>query len=627
MAPSKVLPQSFILTLALVYSINAHAQISFTANPNPVTLAAGTTVGKTTLAWSAPGHSSLRVVAGSTLFAAGLPSSGSADTGNWVSDGLIFSLVDSVNGATLSTITVHTTAANGSVSFTANPNPITLAAGTTVGKTTLTWSAPGHNLLEIFAGSTLFAAGLPSTGSADTGGWVRDGLTFSLVDLVSAQAIARVTVVGVTDTDVTLFHDSFGVQGDRLDSTHWTTEVGHSSFLGRTQLADWVTPGGVGKFVVGASGSELSLSTFNPTGFSFYATHGKTIASFQPTANTTLTYTARLQLKSLQPGIVWGVYFYGCPGPCATQHDEIDIELVTNLLQPGSSSLSVQVNNYSNEPLGAGNGALINLPAGFDALAVHDWTIRWSLQRVDYLLDGTLLASADTHVPQGPMQVNVIAWAPAADWGAAYSPLLQPVRGAEQNQTFTAVLSTVTVSSSSPAIAPFDDLTCASGTIRPTGLNAGYASFHRFEPDWKPSNTGDYRVYGNRVGGIGNTLEYLGCAGANYVWLAWQFGGFQVFAVRAPWAGQTDRGLSIGDDSTRFHALYPQARRPVEPFPNYYLWPPDFDVWDVGPLRVVLRSGRVSLMQVDWSFNNGAPDTNESTSTVIGPCCDALHWY
>jgi Glycosyl hydrolases family 16 len=112
----------------------------------------------------------------------------------------------------------------------------------------------------------------------------------------------------------------------------------------------------------------------------------------------------------------------------------------------------VQLNTYANEPQGAGNGRLINLPAGFDALAAHDWTIRWSLTRIDYLVDGALLASTDTHVPQGPMQINVIAWGPAADWSAAYSASLQPVRSADQNQTFTAILSSAAVTPSSPAI-------------------------------------------------------------------------------------------------------------------------------------------------------------------------------
>ena len=251
----------------------------------------------------------------------------------------------------------------------------------------------------------------------------------------------------------TLFLDTFSVMGNHLDFNRWTTEIGPTSYLGRTQLADWVTPGSVGTFVVGASGAQLSLSTFNPTGFSLYGTHGKTLASFQPTANTTLSYTARLQLTSLQPGLVYGAYLYGCPGPCETQHDEIDIELVTNLLQPGASPLQVQVNTYANEPLGAGNGALINLPAGFDPLAAHDWTIRWSLNRVDYLVDGTLLTSTNTHVPQGPLQANVIAWGPAVDWSAAYSDSLKPVSRADQNQTFTALLRSVSVTSSSSNLA------------------------------------------------------------------------------------------------------------------------------------------------------------------------------
>jgi hypothetical protein len=48
---------------------------------------------------------------------------------------------------------------------------------------------------------------------------------------------------------------------------------------------------------------------------------------------TTVEFTARLQLTSVQPGIVYGIYFYRCDTDCEQSHDEIDIELVTNLLQ------------------------------------------------------------------------------------------------------------------------------------------------------------------------------------------------------------------------------------------------------------------------------------------------------
>ena len=115
--------------------------VSFDVSPAPIPLAAGSTVGATTLNWSASGYSSLQIFANGTLFS-DVGASGSAATGNWVSDGMNFSLVDPATNAPLSTITVHTMASSNQVTFTANPNPIVLgAAGSVVGKTTLSWNA------------------------------------------------------------------------------------------------------------------------------------------------------------------------------------------------------------------------------------------------------------------------------------------------------------------------------------------------------------------------------------------------------------------------------------------------------------------------------------------------------
>ena len=258
------------------------------------------------------------------------------------------------------------------------------------------------------------------------------------------RALLLATAAMTAQAATILFQDNFGTIATHLDYAKWTTLTGPPSFLGRTQLADW-TPAGSGEFDVAADGAHLALDTFNPTGFSLYGTHGESLPAFQPTANSPIEFDTTLQLTSLQQGLVYGMYFYGCPGPCATQHDEIDIEIVTNTLQ-GRSPLEVQLNWYANEPLGAGNGGLVNLPNGFDPLAVHTWKILWSLNRIDFYVDGTLLGSTTTHVAQGPMQVNEIAWGPAPDWAAAYSASLEPVGSAQQNQTFTALLTDVTVS-------------------------------------------------------------------------------------------------------------------------------------------------------------------------------------
>jgi sugar lactone lactonase YvrE len=168
--------------------------LSFTANPAPIPLNAGSTVGQTTLSWNAPGYSSLQIFANGALFD-DVGTSGSVATGNWVGDGLNFSLIDSASGAPLSTVTVHTAAANGGpVTFTANPSTITLAAGTNVGKTTLNWNAPRNSGLQIWVDGALFDAGLPASGSVDTGNWVSDGTSFALVNPATAQTIATVTV-------------------------------------------------------------------------------------------------------------------------------------------------------------------------------------------------------------------------------------------------------------------------------------------------------------------------------------------------------------------------------------------------------------------------------------------------
>lgn len=186
-ATSKVLATSTVRTLVTVPTS------TISANPNPITLAAGANAGKTTLTWNAPGRSSLEIRVGGKLFAGGLPSSGSTDTGNWVSEGMIFTLVDSATGVTVASTIAHTTFAGPQVSFTASPNPITLAAGSSTGKTTLSWNAPGYSVLQISITGKLFAAGLPGTGTAETGDWVSDGMTFSLVDPISSRTLATVT--------------------------------------------------------------------------------------------------------------------------------------------------------------------------------------------------------------------------------------------------------------------------------------------------------------------------------------------------------------------------------------------------------------------------------------------------
>jgi len=241
------------------------------------------------------------------------------------------------------------------------------------------------------------------------------------------------------------FSDEFSVAGDRLDRSVWTTEIGIGSFLGRTQLRDWVNESGVGRFVVANGNAQLALDTFNPTGLSLYGTHAKTRMSFQPSPTTDVVLAVRMRVTTLQPGLVFGMYFYRCGASCSNDHDEADIEVVTNYFQPGVSPLKVQLNRYAAEPLGAGHGPIMNLPAGFDPLAYHEWKVRWGSSRLLYYVDNVELFSATTFVPQRPMHADMIVWSPASDWSAAYDASLQPTNNQSANQSFNALVDYFTV--------------------------------------------------------------------------------------------------------------------------------------------------------------------------------------
>jgi hypothetical protein len=174
--------------------------VTLTASPNPIALAQGATLGKTTLRWNAPAHDHLVIRANEKQLAGDLPSSGSYDTGSLVTDGMVLALIDPVIGQTLASITVTVIPAPppGPVTFTANPNPITLPAGVTSGKTTLTWNGPGYTHLVIRVNGGNLTGTVGSSGSADTGNWVTDGMVFSLVDLDSSKTLATVTVKVIT---------------------------------------------------------------------------------------------------------------------------------------------------------------------------------------------------------------------------------------------------------------------------------------------------------------------------------------------------------------------------------------------------------------------------------------------
>lgn len=87
-------------------------------------------------------------------------------------------------------------------SIVASPNPIVVAAGSSAGQTTISWSAPGYDAVEVRLGGpdgALVAsggsAGSVTTGPSTSSPWVAGRMRFSLVDPTTHEELAAVTVL------------------------------------------------------------------------------------------------------------------------------------------------------------------------------------------------------------------------------------------------------------------------------------------------------------------------------------------------------------------------------------------------------------------------------------------------
>lgn len=186
-------PSNTLAATTVVFQTNTNTS-QFAANPNPIILAPGSTLGETTLTWTVSGSTATEVHLGSAtgpLFARVNGPTGTATTGYWVTNGMTFYLQDVSNGSASSANTVGTVTAQlvTGATFTASPNPISVGPGQ-LGTTTITWDAPFATAVEVHVGSPsgpLFTGG-GTTGSTTTGAWVTDGMVFYLQDASNGNA-------------------------------------------------------------------------------------------------------------------------------------------------------------------------------------------------------------------------------------------------------------------------------------------------------------------------------------------------------------------------------------------------------------------------------------------------------
>lgn len=160
-----------------------------TATPNPILLSSGATTGMTTLSWNAPPQVKsveIHINAPDGPTTSTGSTSGTATTGTWVNDGMVFYLQDVTGGKpltlanTLDTVTVRAAASNATF-FAASP--LYIPPGQSMGTVMLMWNAPGYSGVQIRVGSSTGAAMTGVLGPSSwtfTGNWVANGETFFL---------------------------------------------------------------------------------------------------------------------------------------------------------------------------------------------------------------------------------------------------------------------------------------------------------------------------------------------------------------------------------------------------------------------------------------------------------------
>ncbi|MBM6596604.1 family 16 glycosylhydrolase [Microvirga pudoricolor] len=220
-------------------------------------------------------------------------------------------------------------------------------------------------------------------------------------------------------TGTVIFSDDFSTNGP-ISAAKWNYNQFSSggSFYGRTQQRQELPSAQDGSL-------RLRLDTYNPTD----ATHQTLVGSEAITQQTFavgsgLAFEARARYNQDQAGIIGGFFTFAGP---ANTHDEIDFEALSNDLG------KIQTNIYHNEPLGEGHPK--SYPVTGSLTDWHTYRIEWLPNAVRWLVDGEVVRTETSLVPDKAMFMHLNIWGPPVQW-ATGSATLKAAATPGQNQTF-----------------------------------------------------------------------------------------------------------------------------------------------------------------------------------------------
>ena len=229
----------------------------------------------------------------------------------------------------------------------------------------------------------------------------------------------------------TLLLDDF--HGYPLDTSVWglaTWNIGDRTQFGNTPV--FASESGI-DYV------SLPLDTYNPNspGQRVLGTEIYSLKKFDNPDG--VEFLAKARLRTLQPGLVAAFFTYDEQRRKGRWlSDEIDFEVLSS--QQLRPVLATSWNDWGAAGSDYGDGVhhlggFLDLP-GFDWQAWNDYAMRWYPDRVEWWVNGDLVQTNFSAIPDMPQPVRASLWAGGTTWPDAFHPSLVPVSTPGNNQRF-----------------------------------------------------------------------------------------------------------------------------------------------------------------------------------------------
>ncbi len=224
--------------------------------------------------------------------------------------------------------------------------------------------------------------------------------------------------------------------GGVVDVTSYRVPFGGTTgddFVGRTNFRFTLPQDGVATAAPGSTDGKvavLNLDTFNPAAAGATFLGSDVISKRNYAVGGGLRFTTRMRVQAGIPGgLVAAPFLYDVQRespPGTLVRDEIDHEIITNNAQSaGPDDTLTNVWNDGNFA-SPGSPVMISNPSGFDVTQFHDYRTDWTPNSVKFYIDGTLVRTESSVVPNDPMRAHVNFWAPDSSFAAAYNAGLTP---------------------------------------------------------------------------------------------------------------------------------------------------------------------------------------------------------